>query len=70
MRTLKNVARAEGRGKRMRVRRALTDDEWRKLVAKSEDRGIIYFTVARTGVRREELRQATWGDVRLDGNVR
>ena len=66
---LKNAARADGRGKQMRMRRALTDDELRKLVANSEDRGIIYFTAARTGLRQEELKQATWGDMHLDGNV-
>jgi hypothetical protein len=50
---LKNVARADGRGKQKRVRRALTDDQLRKLVANSEERGIIYFTAARTGLRQE-----------------
>jgi integrase len=66
---LKNVARADGRGKQKRVRRALTDEQLRKLVANSEDRGIIYFTAARTGLGQEELKQATWGDMHLDGNV-
>jgi integrase len=66
---LKNVARADGRGKQKRVRRALTDDELRKLVANSEDRGIIYFTAARTGLRQEELKQATWGDMHLNDHV-
>ena len=66
---LKNVARADGRGKERRVRRALTDEELRKLVAGSEDRGIIYFTAARTGLRQGELKQATWGDFHLDANV-
>jgi integrase len=67
--SLKNVSRADGRGKQMRVRRALTDEELRKLVAGSEDRGIVYFTAARTGLRQEELKQATWGDFHLDANV-
>jgi integrase len=66
---LKNVARADGRGKQKRVRRSLTDEELRKLVAGSEDRGIIYFTAARTGLRQEELKQATWGDFHLDAVV-
>jgi hypothetical protein len=44
---LKNVSRADERGKQKRVRRAFTDEELRKLVAGSEDRGIIYFTAAR-----------------------
>src|SRR5271156_6143351 len=66
---LKNVARADGRGKQMRVRRALTDEQLRMLVASSEERGIIYFTAARTGLRQEELKQSTWGDMHLDANV-
>jgi len=66
---LKNVARADERGKRKRVRRAFTDEELRKLVAGAEDRGIIYFTAARTGLRQEELKQLTWGDLKLDAPV-
>src|SRR5665213_1673954 len=66
---LKNVSRADERGKQKRVRRALTDEQLRKLVAGSEDRGIIYFTAARTGLRQEELKQANWGDMHLDANV-
>jgi integrase len=66
---LKNVSRADERGKQKRVRRAFTDDEMRKLVAGSEDRGIIYFTAARTGLRQEELKQMKWGDLRLDAAV-
>jgi integrase len=66
---LKNVAKADGRGKQKRVRRSLKDEELRKLMAGSEDRGIIYFTAARTGLRQEELKQATWGDFHLDVNV-
>jgi site-specific recombinase XerC len=58
---VKNVFRADERGKQKRVRRAFTDEELRKLVAGSEDRGIIYFTAARTGVRQEELKQMKWG---------
>ena len=66
---LKNVSRADERGKQKRVRRAFTDEELSKLVAGSQDRGIIYFTAARTGLRQEELKQAVWGDFRLDADV-
>ena len=66
---LKNVSRADERGKQKRVRRAFTDEELRKLVAGSEDRGIIYFTAARTGLRQEELKQMKWGDLHLDADV-
>ena len=63
---LKNVGKVDERGKKKRVRRAFTDEELRKLIAGSGPRGIIYFTAARTGLRWEELRQLTWGDVRLN----
>ena len=66
---LKNVAKADERGKQKRVRRAFTDEELRKLVAGSEDRGIVYFTAARTGLRQEELKQMTWGDLHLEAEV-
>jgi integrase len=66
---LKNVGRADERGRQKRVRRAFTDEELRKLVAGSEDRGIIYFTAARTGLRQEELKQMKWGDLHLDASV-
>ena len=66
---LKNVAKADERGKQKRVRRAFTDEELRKMVAGSAERGIIYFTAARTGLRQEELKQLTWGDLHLDAEV-
>ncbi len=65
---LKQVSKVDGRGQQKRVRRAFTDEELRKLVQGSGPRGIIYFTAARTGLRWEELRQLTWGDVRLEAN--
>jgi integrase len=63
---LKHVAKIDERGQRRRVRRAFTDEELRKLVQGSGSRGIIYFTAARSGLRQEELRQLTWGDLHLD----
>ncbi len=66
---LKYVAKVDERGKQKRVRRAFTDEELRKLVAGSADRGIIYFTGARTGLRQEELKQMTWGDLHLDAKA-
>ena len=65
---LKFVGKVDERGQKVRVRRAFTDEELRKLIEGSGDRGIIYFTAARTGLRQEELRQLTWGDVRLEAN--
>jgi integrase len=66
---LKNVAKTDERGKQKRVRRALSDEELRKLVIGSGERGIIYFTAARTGLRQEELKQMTWGDLHLEATV-
>jgi integrase len=66
---LKNVTKTDERGKQKRVRRALSDEDLRKLVAGSAERGIIYFTAARTGLRQEELKQMTWGDLHLDATV-
>jgi len=63
---LKFVAKVDERGQKKRVRRAFSDEELRKLIEASGRRGIIYFTAARTGLRQEELRQLTWGDVHLD----
>ena len=63
---LKFVGKADERGKEKRTRRALTDEELCKLVAGSGPRGIIYWTAARTGLRQEELKQLTWGDVNLE----
>ncbi len=64
---LQRVRKAEERGGKVRVRRAFSDAELRKLVDGSGPRGIIYFTAACTGLRSDELRQLTWGDVTLDG---
>ncbi len=63
---LKRVCKVDERGQRRRVRRALTDEELRKLVLGSGPRGIIYFMAARSGLRQEELRQLTWADLRLE----
>jgi integrase len=64
---LKYVAKVDERGQRKRIRRAFTDEELRKLVNGSGPRGIVYLTAARTGLRQEELRQLTWGDLNLEG---
>jgi integrase len=63
---LKFVGKVDERGKKMRVRRALTVEELRKVVVGSGPRGIIYFTGAATGLRQEELKQLQWGDVWFD----
>ncbi len=66
---LKYVPKVDERGQRRRVRRAFTDEELRKLINGSGPRGVIYFTAARTGLRQEELRQLTWGDLHLEASA-
>jgi integrase len=66
---LRKVGRADDRGKKKPGRRAFTDEELSKLVTGSEDRGIIYFTAARTGLRQEELKQMKWSDLHFDAKV-
>ena len=63
---LKNVGKVDERGQKKRLRRAFTDEELRKLVASSGERGIVYFTAARSGLRWDELRQLKWNEVKLD----
>jgi integrase len=66
---LKFVGKIDERGQSKRVRRALTDDELRRLVAGSEWRGLVYFVAARTGLRQQELWELIWDDVRLEEPV-
>jgi len=66
---LKTVAKVDARGKQKRVRRAFTDDELHKLIQGSGPRGLIYFTAARTGLRRDELNRLTWREVNLEAAV-
>jgi integrase len=64
---LKGVERIDGRGRESYVRRALTDDELRRLVAAGgEYRGFLYHFAARTGLRRNEIKTLTWRDLHLD----
>src|SRR5438067_654764 len=48
------------------TRRALTDDEMRRLLAVAGDRKPVYLAGVRTGLRRSELEGLRWGDVHLD----
>ncbi len=53
-----------------RRRRALTEDELRLLVEHAgRDRGVVYLTAARTGLRRGELRGWRWRDIDIEGRV-
>ncbi len=63
---LKKVQKVDERGKRTYQRRAFTDDELLNLIQNTGERGIVYFTAARSGLRWNELKELQWGDVRLD----
>ena len=63
---LRGVEPCELRGKEQRVRRALTDDEVRRLLAVAGPRRIVYLMALLTGLRRGELAQLTWGVVHLE----
>ncbi|MCK4627023.1 MAG: hypothetical protein KAV00_17045 [Phycisphaerae bacterium] len=60
---LASVAKTE-QGEKTYQRRALTDDEARRLLDVAGIRRLVYLTAIRTGLRRAELKQLQWGDVR------
>ncbi|MEY3481425.1 MAG: hypothetical protein RIQ71_2200 [Verrucomicrobiota bacterium] len=49
------------------TRRVITDEELSRLIAVSPRRRPFYMTAFYTALRRNELRQLEWNDVRLDG---
>lgn len=53
-------------GKETRKRRALTDDEMRRLLEVAGRRRVVYLAAAHTGLRRSELRNLLWDDVHLE----
>lgn len=55
------------KGAKVRLRRALSDDEVTRLLATApEERAMVYRVGISTGLRREELESLVWGDVRLN----
>ena len=62
---LLRVQKVEERGNETRVRRSLTDDEMKRLLACSGERKLFYLTAVHTGLRRNELKELEWGDVLL-----
>ena len=63
---LRNVAKAETRGKETFKRRGLGLDDFLKLVQISKRRSLAYSLAGFTGLRRGELKQLLWADVHLD----
>jgi integrase len=65
---LRFVEKARVGGTQQRDRRAFTLEQLGSLVAVSGERGVVYLTAAFTGLRRGELGQLKWSDVRLDAS--
>ena len=63
---LKNVEKAETKGKEQRLRRAASDDELYRLIDASGERGSVYLIAARTGLRQAELKGLKWSHLELD----
>jgi integrase len=63
---LKAVGKLETKGKETFKRRALTIDQVVQLVGESEKRGFAYLVAGCTGLRRGEMKQLLWSDIRLD----
>jgi len=62
----KSVFKMETKGNETFRRRSLTLEEVTRLVASTRKRGLVYFTAGCTGLRRNELKQLIWPDLRLD----
>ena len=60
---LAGVSRVEARGRSTFERRALTEDECRRLLIAAPKRRAVYLTALQTGLRFSELRALVWGDV-------
>lgn len=63
------IEKADGRGKLKRERRSMTETEVQKLLSLESPNKMAYFLAVSTGLRRGELEQLTWGDIRLDGSA-
>ena len=63
---LRTVDLLPSNGERRRPRRALSDDDFSKLVDCSGERGVAYLVAATTGLRPGEMLEVERGDVRLD----
>jgi integrase len=63
---LDSVKKVDTRGRQIRLRRAFTDDEVRRLLMNAGKSKIGYLFAVHTGLRRSELRALTWADINLD----
>jgi len=63
---LKSVVKKPAKGNETFRRRALTVEELVKLVQRDRKRGLAYLVAGCTGLRRGEMRQLLWSDIRLD----
>ncbi len=63
---LKSVMKLPTEGAQTFKRRALSRDEFGRLMENGGKRRLVYFVAACTGLRRGELKQLRWGDLDLD----
>jgi integrase len=63
---LRSVEKVNTSGREVVRRRALTDDEVRRLLDAAGGRRTVYLMAVLTGLRRSELRGLVWGDVHLE----
>jgi integrase len=66
---LRKVQKSPTQGYQVRVRRALSMDEIHSLLASSGERALPYMMALFTGLRRGEMRQLQWADVKLEDKV-
>jgi len=62
---LKTVEKVDIRGKQQK-RRAITDEEFRRLLKVSQDYRLLYITAVYTGLRLGELSGLVWANVKLE----
>lgn len=66
---LKAVEKVRTEGREGRRRRAFTELELKQLIAAAGERKAVYLMAVHTGLRRSELMNLIWGDIKLDAVV-